>query len=74
MQEDFHKYSSKQSAFSNFKKIKLEPNIHDVNTFGRHEISSSPITYQHNTAYVIPQNRNVLRDIDNQTQDIINSE
>lgn len=71
MQEDFHKYSSKQSAFSNFKKIKLEPNIHDVNTFGRHEISSSPITYQHNTAYVIPQNRNVLRDIDNQTQNYI---
>ena len=71
MQEDFHKYNSKQSAFSNFKKIKLEPDYQDVNTFGRHDISSSPITYQHNTAYVIPQNRNVLRDIDNQTQNYI---
>lgn len=71
MQEDFLKYSSKQSAFSNFKKIKLEPDIHDVNAFGRHEISSSPIVYQHNTAYILPQNRNVLRDIDNQTQNYI---
>ena len=69
MQEDFNRYSTKQSAFSNFKRIKLEPNLHDVNVFGNHQIASSP--YQHNTAYVIPQNRNVLTDIDSSTQNYI---
>lgn len=70
MQEDFHKYSLKPSAFSNFKRIKLEPELQDVNNFVRHDISS-PLVYQHNTAYVLPHNRNVLKDIDNQTQNYI---